>query len=268
MKRPPVNPVVLSLLMACALTTAVQAQSPATTATDPTTALPSLEALTQKLNNLFRSKASETIMTMKVSTRHFTRELKLQAWSIGEDQSVVIIRSPAREAGTATLRTPKGLWNYAPRADRMMRVPNSMLAGSWMGSHFSNEDVMRETDYRKDYNSTVAWDVRDGKRLIKLTMVPNKKTATVYSKMVHWIRPSDSLPVQTDYFDGSKVAKTMAFSGYKKLGGRTIPTRMEIRPTRKPKESTVVTYDTAKFDIPIDRSIFTQAGIRRLARRR
>lgn len=257
----------LSLVLALVMATATAGLASAEEA-GAAPALPSLDTITKKLNNLYRSKSSETGMTMKVSTKHFQRELKLQAWSIGEDQAVVIIRSPAREAGTATLRTKKGLWNYAPRADRMMRVPNSMLAGSWMGSHFTNEDLMRETDYSKDYNSTVEWSERDGKKIIKVTMVPNKKTATVYTKMIHFVRPKDYLPVATDYYNGKKVAKTMTFSGIRKMGGKVIPTKMEIRPANKPKEYTIVEYDAAKFDIRVDNSLFSQSGIRRLARQR
>lgn len=241
------------------------AAEPSPTAT-AATKLPTVAELTRKLNNLFRAKSSQTTMTMKVSTKNFSRELKLESWSKGEDDSVVVIRSPSREAGTATLRTKKGLWNYAPRADRMMRIPNSMLAGSWMGSHFTNEDLMRETDYTKDYRSTVAWDTVDGTKAIKLTMIPNKKTATVYTKMVYWVRAADYLPIKTDFFDGSKVVKRMVYSAYKRLGGKLLPTRMVIVPTNKPKESTTVIYNDAKFNVKVDASTFTPSGIRRLAR--
>ena len=33
-----------------------------------------------------------------------------------------------------------------PKVDRTMKVPASMMLGSWMGSHFTNDDLMREIE--------------------------------------------------------------------------------------------------------------------------
>ena len=99
---------------------------------------------------------------MKVVTRRYSRELTMESWSRGEDHGLVVIRKPAREAGTASLRTPEGIWSYAPRADRMVRIPSGLMSESWMGSHFTNEDLLRESDFEDDYASTVSWTQRDG----------------------------------------------------------------------------------------------------------
>ena len=134
--------------------------------------LPSIDDVVDHLDDLYRSNSSHAVMTMTVVRERGTRELTLESWSQGEDDALVVIRAPAREAGTATLMTDEGLWNYAPRADRLIRIPTGLLSESWMGSHFTNDDLMRETSYDDDYESALSWAERDGERHLLVTMTP------------------------------------------------------------------------------------------------
>lgn len=230
--------------------------------------VPSVAEVTKHLNDLYRSKSSHGTIRMKVSTKHYTRELSMEAWSRGEDLSLMVIRAPAREAGTATLKTNEGLWNYAPRADRMMRIPSSLLSESWMGSHFTNDDLMRESSYVEDYDTTLSWVERDGQRYLLTTMIPKKSAAVVYTKVTQLLSAEGWLPVRADYYDGAEVVRTMTFSEVKLLGGRKLPTVMEIRPADKPKEYTRVTYDDMSFDVAVDKDLFSPRGLRRKAQQR
>ncbi|MEZ4269359.1 MAG: outer membrane lipoprotein-sorting protein [Myxococcota bacterium] len=241
-------------------TPAAEADKPA----DPN-ALPAISAVLAKLDDLYRSSGSEATMTMEVKTRNYERSLTMESWSRGEDEALIVIRSPAREAGTATLRTEEGLWNYAPRADRLIRIPSGLLSDGWMGSHVTNDDLMRESSYEKDYTTSAAWADEGGKRLLRLTMTPKKDAAIVYTKVEFYLTADEWLPVRADYFDDAEIVRRFHYRDVKTLGGRRIPTLMEVVPTDKPGEYTRMRYDKMKFDVKVTSDTFTPRGVRRAA---
>src|SRR5690606_41839939 len=123
-----------------------------------------LEDVTRHLDELSRANSAHAIMTMTVVRARGTRELTLESWTKGKELALVVIGAPAREAGTATLRTEEGLWSYGARADRLIRIPTGLLSESWIGSPLTNDDLIRETSYVADYESSLAWGERDGSR--------------------------------------------------------------------------------------------------------
>ncbi|HEU4724944.1 MAG TPA: outer membrane lipoprotein-sorting protein, partial [Candidatus Eisenbacteria bacterium] len=116
---------------------------------------PSAEAVLAKLDDLYRSKTSVGRLELLAASPRTTRTLRVKAWTRGEDDALIVIESPAREAGTATLRVGRNLWNYLPRISRTIRVPPSMMLGSWMGTDFTNDDLVKESSLRKDFVSRV-----------------------------------------------------------------------------------------------------------------
>jgi len=230
--------------------------------------LPSKKEVTSKLDDLYRSTSSHARITMKVTTKHYTRSLDIESWSIGDELALMVIRAPARESGTSTLRTAEGLWNYAPRADRLVRIPTAMLSESWMGSHFTNDDLMRESAYDQDFDTTLAWATDGGERRLKVTMVPKADAAIVWSKIEFFLTADEWLPVRADYYDRAQVVRRSHFRNLKMLGGRKIPAEMEIIPVDKPGESTKVTYQSLSFDQKVDRALFSPRGLRKVARQR
>lgn len=227
--------------------------------------LPSVSDVTGAMDQLYRSKSSVASMKMSVKTKHFSRTLELEAWSLSDTHSLMVIRSPSREAGTATLKTPDGLWNYAPRADRLMRIPSAMLSDGWMGSHVTHDDLMRDSSFEKDYDTTIAW--ADGGKHIAATLIPKKDAAIVYSKVVMTFTAEGYLPVRADYYDGKDIVRKWEWSNIKTLGGRKLPTVMRITPTDKADEFTEMTYTEMAFDGDLDTGLFTPRGLKRAARK-
>jgi outer membrane lipoprotein-sorting protein len=228
--------------------------------------LPALDEVITHLDRLYRHDSSNALMTMTVVRERGTRELTLESWSQGKDDALIVIRAPAREAGTATLRTKDGLWNYAPRADRLIRIPTGLLADAWMGSHFTNDDLIRDTSYDDDYVSDLAWTTRDGTRHLQVTMTPKPDAPVVYTRVVFLLTTNDWTPVLTEYFDGARLMRTMRFEDVRTISGRRIPMRMVLQPAGRAGERTVVQYDRLRFDIPVDADLFTHRGLRRVAR--
>ncbi len=234
---------------------------------DEEPALPTVEEVENHLDDLYRSDSSKAEMTMRIVTdRRGTRELSLEAWTAGEDNALFVIRAPAREAGTATLRTEDGLWNYAPRADRLVRVPTGMLSDDWMGSHLSNDDLVRETGFREDYETELTWGEHEGERALKAVMTPREGAPVVYSRVEYLMDAQDWTPLEAVFFDDDEVVRTMTFSDVREVDGRQVPHRMEVRPEDRPSESTTLEYQSLEFGVDIDASIFTRRGLRRIAR--
>ncbi len=229
-------------------------------------ALPSVQEVTDHLDDLYRSSSSYAMMTMiVVRGERGTRELTAESWSRGDDESLIVIRSPAREAGTATLRTGNGLWNYAPRADRLIRVPSGLLSESWMGSHFTNDDLLRETSYLDDHEGSLAWVRIEGTRYLEVTMTPMPDAPVVYTRLVYLLAPDTWTPPQADYYDEGKLVRTMRFDRVQTVSGRQIPMRMVLQPADHPDERTEIIYTEMQLDIPVDASLFSRRGLRRVA---
>ncbi len=228
--------------------------------------LPSVRQVVDRLNNLFRTDSSEADFTMKVVTARYRRELTLHGWTRGMDEALIVVRSPAREAGAATLRSKEGLWVYAPRADRLVRLPSALLSESWMGSHFTNEDLVRETDFIRDYDTTLAWTDEGGQRLLQATLVPKPKTPVVWSRVVYLLDPVDFMPLRADYFDNDRISRTLVLSDPHVVSGRRVPFSLRMVPAEKPDELTVLEYRTLRFGVPVDPSLFTQRGLRQAAK--
>ena len=229
--------------------------------------LPDVDAVMDWFDDLYRADSSHSRLSMHIVTENWERTLELEQWTRGEDEALIVIRAPAREAGTATLRNDDGLWNYAPRADSLMRVPSGLMGDGWMGSHFTNDDLMRETEYDDDYTTTLAWDVVDGELQLVATSIPTERAAVVYTQVIFRMRAADWMPLRAEYYDGDELIRTMTFSDLRDLGDRTVPMRMTLQPMDAPDERTEITYEELEFDSRVDRSLFTHSGLRRAAQR-
>ncbi len=252
--------------IACALASPKPASATEAAPSPPTPSLPSVRQVVDRLNDLYRADSSHAHMTMKVVTDRYRRELTLEAWTRGKKEALVVVRAPAREAGEATLRSLEGLWSYAPRADQLVRIPTSLLSDNWMGSHFTNDDLMRETDFMKDYDATLAWHEEGGKHLLQATLRPKPRAPVVWSRITFLLDPSDDLPLRADYFDGDKIVRTLSYADPHEVAGRRVPFTMVMVPADKPGESTRVEYQDLKFGVTVDPSLFTQRGLRRVAK--
>lgn len=70
------------------------------------------------IDDLWHGNSSFAGVTMQVKTAHYTRTLRLKAWSKGKEKTLVRIESPLKEKGTATLKSGKNMYSYLPRTDR------------------------------------------------------------------------------------------------------------------------------------------------------
>jgi outer membrane lipoprotein-sorting protein len=217
------------------------------------------------IDDLFRGTSSYGTFSMKVVTEHYTREMKMEAWSKGKDHSLLRILAPRKEKGMATLKAENNIWNYLPKVKRVIKLPSSMMGGSWMGSHFTNDDLVKESRMADDYTYEITFrGEREGLRLIDLTLVPRPDAAVVWGKVVATVTEEDWIPRRIDYYDEDlALTRYMTYTDVKDLGGRIMPARMEIRPTDKPGEYTEIVYERIEFDLDLDDDLFTLRNLQK-----
>lgn len=223
---------------------------------------PKVIALLERVDDLMRGESSRGTMTMRVVTRRFERSLKMEVVSKGKKRSLIRITEPAKERGTATLKVDDQIWNYLPRVDRTIKVPASMMSSSWMGSHFSNNDLVREVRFSEDYECELA-DAEGEATQWLVSCVPHEDTPVVWGRVEIAIDRDDELPRATRYYDErGELARTMTYDDVRELAGYRLPTRMRVEPADQPDELTEIVYEKLELDVPVDDRVFTLQSLR------
>ena len=222
--------------------------------------------IVDRVDQIMRGDSSIARLAMEIQSKHWKRTLEAKAWSKGTDHALILILKPSKESGTATLKAEGNIWNYLPKVERVIKIPSSMMMGSWMGSHFTNDDLVKDSRMIRDYEIVTSFDgERGGTKVWEFTMTPHEDAAVVWGKIVLEVRQGDLMPTWQDYYDeDGEVIRKLTFSEYREMSGRKVPTRMEIRPTDSPEEYTRVTYDELNFGADLDDSFFSLRNLRGL----
>ena len=221
-----------------------------------------VNAILTKLDALFRSTSSIARMEILVVTPRSTRTLRMQAWTRGEDEALIVIEAPPREEGIATLRVGENLWNYLPRISRTIRVPPSMMLGSWMGTDFTNDDLVKESSYRKDFIARI--DRRSTEPAGWWLRLDVKPGIVGRWSRVDLLVTDDWLPVEERHYDRKgRLARTMLFDDVRLLGGRRLPVHIVMTPTDVTGQRTEMRYLEAQFDVRLPADTFSLARLER-----
>jgi len=218
-----------------------------------------------RVDRILRGDSSHGVATMEVLTENWERSLKMELWSLGTEYSLVKIVSPAKEAGTGTLKAGDDIWNYLPKVDRTIKIPASMMMGSWMGSHFTNDDLVKESTLVEDYDIVIAFEGdRDGVEVWDLKLTSKPEAPVVWGHIEFRVRKADLMPLWARYYDeDGGLVRTLAYSEFRKMGGRLVPAVMDMHPEDKPNERTTVRYSELDFDIDIQEPFFSLQSLKR-----
>ncbi|MGM0594688.1 MAG: outer membrane lipoprotein-sorting protein [Pseudomonadota bacterium] len=224
-----------------------------------------VERLIRHIDHLWRGETSQAEMSMTVATRRYQRQMRMEAWSRGKDYSLVVIREPTKDRGIATLKVEENIWNYLPKINRVTKVPASMMSGSWMGSHFTHDDLVRESTFEEDYDSHISFEgERDGRRVYELTAIPRPDAPVVWGKVVMLITQQDLVPVRARYYDEhGALIRTLSFRDPQRIDDRLVPMRLHLQPEDKPEESTEIRYHTIRFGVPLEPAFFSLQNLKR-----
>ncbi len=218
-----------------------------------------------RADRMMRGDSSRGVATMEVVTEHWEREMTMEIWSLGADYSLVRLRAPRKDAGVATLKADRDIWNYLPKVDRTIKVPASMMGGAWMGSHFTNDDLVKDSRLIEDYDIEVGFEGYDGEGAVwDFILTPKPEAPVVWGRIEYRIAKEGVLPRRAKFYDEDGVlARTMEYGEYGRMGGRTLPLAIVMIPADKPEERTAIRYEELEFDIEIDASFFSLRNLQR-----
>jgi outer membrane lipoprotein-sorting protein len=184
-------------------------------------------------------------------------------------RSFIRILAPPKDAGTGFLKLHPNLWMYIPRVERTMRIPPSMMLQSWMGSDFTNDDLVRESSQLDDYDHHLLGidahpEGAPGLRAYVVDYVPHEDAPVVWGRIVNWIETEHYTPLRSDYYDekGQRL-RTMRFDDIREVQGRHFPYRWAMTPLDKQGYETTIAIDTIRFNEHFDEAIFTTQNLKR-----
>ncbi len=217
-----------------------------------------IHAIIKEVDQLYRANSSYSRIEMDIVTPNWERTLSMDGWSEGTEKTFIRITSPKKEDGVATLRIGSEMWNYLPKTDKVIKVPPSMMMSSWMGSDFTNDDLVKEFSLFKDYTYNLI-DVEGGTDdNYYINCIPNENIPVVWKNIFFCVRKADKIPIWARYYDEKdRLMRVLNYSDVKKFGGRVIPATLEMIPQNKEGHKTTIRYLDIEFNARLDPETFT-----------
>lgn len=222
--------------------------------------------LLDQVDDLHRGDSSHGVLSMHIKTARWERSMSMEAWSLGEDYSLIRILEPKKERGTATLKSKGDLFTYLSKTARTIKIGGASMGGSWMGSHFTNDDLVRDTRLVDAFTYVVKdGPTIEGHATWALVLTPKADTVVVWGQIDVMVRKDDLLPAAQLFYDedGQPVRK-LEFLDYQQIGGHQVPMRTRMTPLDKPGEYTEIRYEKLEFDVELDANFFSVQRLKSL----
>ena len=222
--------------------------------------------IVKKANDRMHGTHTYSEMSMTIVKREWTRTISLKAWSIEPDYAMMCVTEPARDKGSVTLKRKTEVWNWVPSIQRVIKIPPSMMLQSWMGSDFTNDDLIRQSSMVDDYtHSIVAQEIYEGAPCWKIQLIPKPEAGVVWGKLYLWISKAGYLELKTEYYDeDGNLAKSFLGSAIKTFDGRSLPSHWEMIPVNKQGEKTILDYHQMRFSMDLDPGFFSEQNMKRV----
>lgn len=226
----------------------------------------SAKDIVAKADENMRGKTSQADITIKIIRATWSREMNIKTWTKGDDYSIILVTSPAKEKGTVFLKRIKEVWNWIPSIERNIKLPPSMMSQSWMGTDFTNDDLVKEASSVSDYDhKLLGKETISDKDCYKIEMIPKPSAAIVWEKVIVWIDSEYFLQLKAEFYDeDGELVNIMNSSEVKEVGDRKITSKIEMFPVDKEGNSTVIIYNDIIFDKPINDNFFTTRNMKQL----
>lgn len=215
--------------------------------------------IVQRSDDKLRGESSRAQFRMEIVRPDWSREIRMKAWSLGDEYSLIVVTDPPREEGTGFLKRDNELWNWQPTIDRVIKLPPSMMMQSWMGSDFTNDDLIRESSVVEDYeHELLGEDTIDERNCFKIQMTPKPEASVVWGRVITWIDTADFMQLKAEFYDEDDyLVNTLYGKEVKILGGKLLPSIMEMIPAEEKGHKTVVEYLDLVFDVDVSESFFS-----------
>jgi len=224
----------------------------------------SAKEIVQRANDKVNGNSSQGVMKMTIVRPDWSREVTMKTWSKGTEYYIIYITEPAKDKGQVFMKRQQDMWNWMPSINRMIKLPPSMMSQSWMGSDFTNDDLVRMNSIIDDFTHEIVGSaIIEGYECYIIELIPKPEAAVVWGKIRLWISKTTYYELKGEYFDEDMIlVNTMTSSNIKKMGNRTLPSKMVMVPVDKPGNQTILETIDIVFDQPIDESFFSQQNMK------
>ena len=225
-----------------------------------------VEEIIQKAEDRLKGNTSYSEPTVTTIRPNWEREMKIKTWTKGDHFSVTLVLSPARDKGTVFLKRDKELWNFVPSIDRTVKMPPSMLSQSWMGTDVTNDDILRESSMKRDYDKKILGSESiEGYDCYQIELIPKAGVNSIWGKIHVWISKDENMQLKVEYYDeDDALINTILSKSIQKMDGLLQPTITEIIPANKPGNKTRMTLTVRKLNLPVDEALFTTQYMKRI----
>lgn len=248
------------LILFCTL---VLADIPFLLSAQPLSATDIIRKSDEKFNG---EKSGISTMVMTIIRPSWERKVEFKSWSMGRENSLTLITAPAKDQGQTFLKRGQEMWSWNPVINRLIKLPPSMMSQGWMGSDYTNDDILKESSVVKDYTHEIVGEEMIGDRICyKIRMVAKPEASIVWGHQMRWIDKKDLLVLKAELYDeDGTLVRTESGSDIKIMDGRTIPARLEVIPAEEKGNKTVVEIKDIRFNVAIEDSFFSQQNMKRI----
>ncbi|MFO7369948.1 MAG: outer membrane lipoprotein-sorting protein [Bacteroidales bacterium] len=228
---------------------------------------PSATDIVRKADEKFNGeKSSYSIMSMTIIRPGWKRTIEFKNWTLGRDYALTLITAPAKEAGQSFLKRESEMWSWNPSISRLIKLPPSMMSQGWMGSDYTNDDILKESSVVNDYTHKITGEETiEGRLCYKILMTAKDDASIVWGKQIRWIDKKDFLVMKAELYDeDGYLVRTETGSDIRVMDGRTITSKIEMIPEEEPDNKTVITILEIKFNSPVHESFFSQQQMKRV----
>ena len=220
----------------------------------------------RKADELMRGESSYSQITMTIVKPEWQRRMTMKSWSLEPEYSIVYVTEPARDKGSVTLKRGNEVWNWLPSVQKVIKIPPSMMLQSWMGSDFTNDDLVRASSIVKDYtHKLLGRELYEGHECFKIELIPKPEAGVVWAKVLVWISTEGYLEYKTEYYDeDGALVKSFLGSKVKTFGDRKLPAHWEMVPYNEPGNKTILDYDDLRFNEKIGTDFFSLQNMKRV----
>lgn len=220
----------------------------------------------KKMDDKLQGDSNKSEMKMTIVRPKYSRTIAFKNWSLGRDYFLTYVTAPSKDKGMVSMKYKKEMWSYTPSINRMIKLPPSMMSQGWMGSDYTNDDLVKQSSIVNDYTHTILnEETIDGRPCYQIQMIPNANANVVWGKILTWIDKEKYINLKSEYYDEEEfLVRTELGKEITSFDGRELPSIIEIIPAEEPENRTLITIISMEFNVDIKESFFSQQNMKRI----
>ncbi|MCK7542268.1 MAG: outer membrane lipoprotein-sorting protein [Marinilabiliales bacterium] len=130
------------------------------------------------------------------------RTVEFKSWSLEDDYALTLITAPAREKGQTFLKRGNGDVELEPGNKQADKAPPSMMSQGWMGSDYTNDDILRESSVVNDYTHSIEGEEEiDGRLCHKIKLMAKEDADVLWGHQVWWVDKKEFIVLKAELYD-------------------------------------------------------------------